>query len=350
VQSNRKRRLAWLSIILALSVLAAACGDDDDDGGSAEASGGSEQDGGSASGEINISGSSTVLPITQAVGEAFMGENSDATVNVDGPGTGDGFELFCNGETDISDASRQIEDDEAATCQENGVDYVELKVGFDGITVMTNPANDAVECLSFADLYALIGPESEGFNNWSDAQDLATQLGSQTEFPDEELTLVGPGPESGTYDSFIEIALSGIAEEQGVPEDQAESTRPDYQQSADDNQIISGIEGADFSLGWVGFAYAQQAGEGVKELQVSAEPNGDCVAPDHDTIADESYPLSRSLYIYVSKTAITDNSAVVPFVDFYLDGLTDYVEGAGYVALPEDQVSETQTAWTEGQG
>jgi phosphate transport system substrate-binding protein len=349
VQSNRKRRLAWLSIILAFSVLAAACGDDDDDS-SATDSGSEDSGGGSASGEVNISGSSTVLPITQAVGEAFQEENSDATVNVDGPGTGDGFELFCNGETDISDASRPIEDDEAATCEENGVEYVELKIGFDGLTVMTNPANDAIECLSFADLYALIGPESEGFNNWSDAQDLATQLGSQTQFPDEELTLVGPGPESGTYDSFIEIALSDIAEAQGVPEDQAETTRPDYQQSADDNQIISGIEGADFSLGWVGFAYAQEAGEGVKELQVSAEPNGECVAPDHDTIADGSYPLSRELFIYVSKSAITDNEAVVPFVDFYLDGLSDFVEGAGYVALPEDQVTATQSAWTEGQG
>jgi phosphate transport system substrate-binding protein len=350
VQLIKRRRLAWLSIILAFSVLAAACGDDDDDS-SATDSGSEDSGGGSASGEINISGSSTVLPITQAVGEAFQEENSDATVNVDGPGTGDGFQLFCEGQTDISDASRQIKDEEAATCQENGVEYVELAIGFDGITVMTNPNNDAVECLSFADLYALIGPESEGFDKWSDAQSLATELGSQTQLPDEDLTLVGPGPESGTYDSFIEIALQGIGEDdRGLSEDEAKTTRPDYEQSADDNQIISGIEGADFSLGWVGFAYAQQAGEGVTELQVSAEPNGDCVAPESDTIQDGSYPLSRTLYVYVSKSSITDNAAVVPFIDFYLDGLTDYVEGAGYVALPDDQATETQTAWTEGQG
>jgi phosphate transport system substrate-binding protein len=345
---KKRRRLAWLSIILAFSVLAAACGDDDDDGGGSDTESGAEDGGGgSASGEINISGSSTVLPITQAVGEAFQEENSDATVNVDGPGTGDGFTLFCNGETDISDASRQIEEEEASACEENGVEYVELQVAFDGLTVMTNPNNGDVECLNFQDLYALIGPESEGFSSWSDAQDLATELGSQTQLPDADLTLVGPGPESGTYDSFIEIALADIAEERGQPDD---ASRPDYEQSADDNQIISGIEGSDTSLGWVGFAYAEEAGEGVKELQVSAEPNGECVAPSAETIADGSYPLSRSLYIYVSQTAMADNAAVVPFVDFYLEGLTEYVEGAGYVALPEDQAAETQSAWTEGQG
>jgi phosphate transport system substrate-binding protein len=350
VQSIRKRRLAWLSIILAFSVVAAACGDDDDDAGGSDTEAASEDGGGSASGEVNVSGSSTVQPITQAAGEAFMAENSDATVNVDGPGTGDGFTLFCNGETDISDASRQIEEEEIAACEENGVEYVELQVAFDGLTVMTNPNNSDVESLNFQDLYALIGPESEGFNNWSDAQDLATELGSQTQFPDAELTLVGPGPESGTYDSFIEIALSDIAEEQGVPEEQVESTRPDYEQSADDNQIISGIEGSDTSLGWVGFAFAEEAGEGVTEIPIAADPSSDPVAPSAETIADGSYPLSRSLYIYVSTTAITDNPAVVPFVDFYLEGLTEFVEGVGYVPLPDDLVSETQTAWTEGQG
>jgi phosphate transport system substrate-binding protein len=349
VQSNRKRRLAWLSIILAFSVLAAACGgDDDDDSATGDDSGGAG--GGSASGEVNVSGSSTVQPVTQAAGEAFMAENGDATVNVDGPGTGDGFTLFCNGETDISDASRPIEEEEIAACEENGVEYVELEIAFDGLTVMTNPNNSDVESLNFQDLYALIGPESEGFNNWSDAQDLATELGSQTQLPDAELTLVGPGPESGTYDSFIEIALSDIAEEQGVPEEQVESTRPDYEQSADDNQIISGIEGSDTSLGWVGFAFAEEAGEGVKEIPIAADPSSEAVAPSAETIADGSYPLSRSLYIYVSQTAIADNPAVVPFVDFYLEGLTGFVEGVGYVPLPEDQAAETESAWTEGQG
>jgi phosphate transport system substrate-binding protein len=347
VQLTKKRRLAWLSIILAVGMLAAACGDDDDDGGGSETGSGGETSG-DVSGEINVSGSSTVQPITTAAAEAFMGENADTSITVDGPGTGDGFELFCNGETDISDASRAIEEDEIATCEENGIEYIELQVGYDGMAVMTNPNNsEAPECLSFADLYALIGPESEGFDNWSDAQDLATQLGSDTEFPDQPLDLIGPGPESGTYDSFIEIALTGIAEEQGLPEDQLETTRPDYQQSPDDNQIIAGIEGSDTSLGWVGFAFAEEAGDGVTEIPVSEEPGGECVAPTAEAISDGSYPLSRPLYIYVSAASAEENAAVAPFVDFYLAGLTGFVEDTGYVAQPDDQTTEVTTRWED---
>ena len=342
MQSKTQRRLACLSIVLSLGLVAAACGGDDDD--TASDTGDASGEAGAASGEVNVSGSSTVLPISTAAGEAFMAENGDATVNVDGPGTGDGFELFCNGETDISDASRPIDDEEAALCEENGVEYVELQVANDGMAVMTNP-NNSVECLSFADLYALIGPESEGFSTWADAEPIASELGSSTEFPDATLDLTGPGTESGTYDSFVEVVLTPIAEERGVPEDQAESTRPDYDASPDDNVIIQNIESSDTSLGWVGFAYAEEAGEGVTEIPVSAEPGSDCVEPSAETISDGSYPLSRPLFIYVSSAAAEENGAVAPFVDFYLENLTEFVEGAGYVALPDEQVSEVITAW-----
>jgi phosphate transport system substrate-binding protein len=342
VQSKTQRRLACLSIVLSLGLVAAACGGDDDD--TASDTGDASGEAGAASGEVNVSGSSTVLPISTAAGEAFMAENGDATVNVDGPGTGDGFELFCNGETDISDASRPIDDEEAALCEENGVEYVELQVANDGMAVMTNP-NNSVECLSFADLYALIGPESEGFSTWADAEPIASELGSSTEFPDATLDLTGPGTESGTYDSFVEVVLTPIAEERGVPEDQAESTRPDYDASPDDNVIIQNIESSDTSLGWVGFAYAEEAGEGVTEIPVSAEPGSDCVEPSAETISDGTYPLSRPLFIYVSSAAAEENGAVAPFVDFYLENLTEFVEGAGYVALPDEQVSEVITAW-----
>ena len=342
MQSKTQRRLACLSIVLSLGLVAAACGGDDDD--TASDTGDASGEAGAASGEVNVSGSSTVLPISTAAGEAFMAENGDATVNVDGPGTGDGFELFCNGETDISDASRPIDDEEAALCEENGVEYVELQVANDGMAVMTNP-NNSVECLSFADLYALIGPESEGFSTWADAEPIASELGSSTEFPDVTLDLTGPGTESGTYDSFVEVVLTPIAEERGVPEDQAESTRPDYDASPDDNVIIQNIESSDTSLGWVGFAYAEEAGEGVTEIPVSAEPGSDCVEPSAETISDGTYPLSRPLFIYVSSAAAEENGAVAPFVDFYLENLTEFVEGAGYVALPDEQVSEVITAW-----
>jgi phosphate transport system substrate-binding protein len=302
------------------------------------------------SGEVDVTGSSTVEPISTAVAELFQEENGDVTVNVDGPGTGDGFEQFCNGDADITDASRAIEQEEADACQQNGVEYIELKVGFDGLSVLTNPANEDVTCLTFADLYALVGPESEGVGNWSDAQALATELGSTTELPDASLDITAPGEESGTYDSFIELALGDIAEERvaagSISEDQAETTRPDYQASADDNVIIEGIEGSDTSLGWVGFAFAENAGDQVKEIEVDG---GDgCVAPSADAIADGSYPLSRPLFIYVNKAEAVDNAAVAAYVDFYLseEGITS-VEEVGYVALPDDQLSDTATAWED---
>ncbi|MGH9112885.1 MAG: substrate-binding domain-containing protein [Acidimicrobiales bacterium] len=346
MQSIKKRRLAWLSVILAFSLTAAACGDDDDDAGTDTGTGtGSEPEGGDVSGSINISGSSTVEPISSLAAEAFSAENERVDLAVDGPGTGDGFEQFCNGEIDISDASRAIEDEEIATCEQNGIEYVELLVAFDGMAVMTSANNEsAPECLSFADLWALIGSESEGFANWSDGAEIATALGSTTELPDESLDLTGPGTESGTYDSFIELALEGPAEERGLPEDQW-TTRTDYESNSDDNVIISNIEASDNSLGWVGFAFAEEAGDQITEIPISAEPGGDCVEPTADTIADGTYPLSRPLYIYVNAANADDNPALAPFVDFYLAGLSGFVEEGGYVLLPDDVASETVAAW-----
>jgi phosphate transport system substrate-binding protein len=342
VESTKHRRLAWLSVILAFGLIAAACGDDDDD---SEAGGDTEEDGGGGdvSGSINISGSSTVEPISSLAAEAFQAENGDVDIAVDGPGTGDGFELFCGGQTDISDASRAIADDEIALCEENGIEYVELQVAYDGMSVLTSPDNDqAPECLSFADLYALVGPEAEGFANWSDAQAIATELGSTTTLPDAELVLTGPGTESGTYDSFIEIALADIAEERGQD---PETTRTDYASSADDNTIVSNIEASPTSLGWVGFAFAEEAGDAVVEIPISAEPGGDCVEPSAETISDQSYPLSRPLFIYVNTANVEENGALGPFVDFYLENLAEFVEGGGYVTMPDDQVEATLSAW-----
>jgi phosphate transport system substrate-binding protein len=343
VQSTKQRRLAWLSIILALGMIAAACGDDDDDTAAGSDSG--SEGGGDVSGSINISGSSTVEPITSLAAEAFATENEGVDIAVDGPGTGDGFELFCNGEIDISDASRPIDEEEIASCETNGVEYIELQVAYDGMAVMTSASNEsAPECLSFADLWALIGSESEGFENWSDGTEIAAALGSTTELPDVPLELTGPGTESGTYDSFVELALEGPGEERGLPEDQW-TTRTDYESNADDNVIISNIEASDTSLGWVGFAFAEEAGDEVTEIPVSAEPGGDCVEPTAETISDQSYPLSRPLFIYVSSANAEDNAALAPFVDFYLANLTEFVEEGGYVTMPDDQVEATTTAW-----
>ena len=295
------------------------------------------------SGTIIVSGSSTVEPISTGVAELLKESNPDFNYTITGPGTGDGFKTFCKGETDISDASRKIKDEEAATCTAAGIEYVELQIAYDGITVMTSPENSAVECLSFADLYALIGPESTGFAKWSDAQALGTELGTKLTYPDASVDITGPGEESGTFDSFVELVIAGIAGDRGKDA----TTRPDYVASANDNAIVEGIAGSASSLGWVGFAFAEENADKVKELGVSKEPGGDCIVPSAETIADGTYPISRSLYIYVNKAKAGSNPAVAAYVDFYLaDGtISTVLETVPYVNLPADVLAATVTAW-----
>jgi phosphate transport system substrate-binding protein len=217
------------------------------------------------------------------------------------------------------------------------------------MTVMTNPANSSVTCLSFADLYALIGPESTGFKKWSDAQALAKELGSNTTFPDGDLAITGPGEESGTYDSFVEIALDKIADPRGKidPATKHTATRPDYTASPNDNTIIEGITASPTSLGWVGFAYAEENKDKVSEIQVAKDPNGTCVAPSAETIADASYPLSRTLYLYVNKAKAAANPAVAAYVDYYLaEGtISTVLETVPYVNLPADKLTESRSTW-----
>lgn len=354
---KRWRVLAALLAVFAL-VLAACGGDDDDDDAAGDGTAtegttdGGASNGGDLSGEVVISGSSTVEPISSLVGELFSAENPDVAVRVDGPGTGDGFQLFCDGQTDISDASRAIKDEEAQACADAGIEYIELKVGIDGLSVITNPNNDAIDCLTFEQLYGLIGPESEGFDNWSAANSLITEIGGTGDLPDAPLEITAPGEESGTYDSFIEIVLAGIAEarvEAGtITEDQAGTTRPDYSSQANDNAIIEGIAGTDTSLGWVGFAFADQNRDSVKLLGVDG---GDgCVDPTPETIADGTYPIARPLFIYVNKAKATENPAVAAFVDFYMsDTGYESVAEADYVQLDDAAWQETVGVW-EGAG
>ena len=212
---------------------------------------------------------------------------------------------------------------------------------------MTNPANDAVECLNFNDLYALIGPEAEGVDNWTDAATRRRASWARPpSCPTPTLDITAPGTESGTYDAFVELALGDPSEARleagAITEDQVETIRTDYSSQADDNAIIAGIEGSDSSFGWVGFAFAEGAGDSIKEIEIDG---GDgCVAPSIETIADGSYPLSRSLYIYVSAASAEENAAVAEFVDFYLtdESLGALVEEAGYVPLPDDRAATTQ--------
>lgn len=334
----RTRALAAVVAVVALAT--AACG-----GSAGNPAGGS---GGGLTGSIAISGSSTVEPISSLVAEKFQSANPDVSVSVNGPGTTDGFALFCNGETDISDASRPIEEEEIAACEENGIDFVELEVAIDGITVITSPENTAVECLGFEDLYALLGPESEGFERWSDAEPLAEELGSRhLPYPDEPLVITAPGEESGTWGSFIEIALEGIGEERGL-EDVA--TRPDYQSSPNDNVIVEGIAGSPSSLGWVGFAYYEQTQGATRAIPIDGG-DGECVEATPETISNGSYPLARDLFIYVNTDKAERDEALAAFVDFYLsdEGLASVGE-VGYVDQPDEAIARSIEAWSDTTG
>ncbi len=209
----------------------------------------------------------------------------------------------------------------------------------------------APECLDTEAVYALVGPESTGFGNWSDAASLAEELGSAyaADLPDTSLSITGPGEESGTYDTFVEFVVEGIAEERGLAEEEW-AMRPDYTSSPNDNVIIEGIEGSPDSLGWVGYAFYQENQDRVRAISI-ADDSGNCVEPTAETIAAGEYPYSRPLFIYVN-TAMAggDNPVIADFVEFYL-GDEGYaaVADAGYVQLTEDAWAETATAW-EGSG
>lgn len=291
-------------------------------------------------GSVVVSGSSTVEPITIRVAELF--NDRDPTVNmlVDGPGTGDGFELFCDGETDINDASSRIEPEQIEACAANGIEFIELPIGNDGIAVMTSDSNTRIDCLALADIYALVGPESTGFDRWSDADELATELGGRSGLPDIGLSVIGPGEESGTFVSLVELVIEDFSEEREQPA----TTRADYQASADDNVILQGVQGSPTALGWAGFAFARDA-EGIRMLEVDG---GDgCVAPSDESIASGGYPISRPLYLYVNADKVDSNPALVDFVDFYLsDAGIGSVGEVGYVGLSSESLAATRDRWS----
>ena len=299
--------------------------------------GGASGDGGS----VFVSGSSTVEPVSVFVAELFNDEvDGSVEITVEGPGTGDGFKKFCEGETDINDASSKIRPEQIAECESAGIEFVELSIGNDGITLMTNAANDAVACLNLGDIYGLLGPESQGIDNWADANALASELGGSGDLPSIDLAINGPGEESGTYSSFVELALEDLAEERGQEAD----TRPDYGSSPNDKVIIQGVQGFDTSLGWVGFAFAREA-QDIKVLEVDG---GDgCVEPTNESIADNSYPLSRPLFIYVNKNKADESEALTAYVDYYLEIAEEAVLDEGYVPLAEADLDATRARWDD---
>jgi phosphate transport system substrate-binding protein len=299
--------------MLALGV--AACGDDDDDNG-----GGGGGGGGDLSGSIRIDGSSTVGPFAQAAAEEFQGQNPGVKVTVGIAGTGGGFEKFCAGETDISDASRPIEDDEAAVCKKNGVSYKEVQVANDGISVTTN-TNMKVDCLTTEQLKKL----------WNKGSKVTSLSQIDSSLPDTKLSLYGPGTDSGTFDFFTD-EING---EEGV-------SRTDYQPSEDDNVLVQGVEGSDGGLGYFGFSYYEQNQDSLN--LVGVDDGSGCVKPSVDTIQSGDYkPLSRPLFMYPSEKAMK-KPEVKAFMDYVVENYDSIAEASQIVAMNQQQAQKATSA------
>jgi phosphate transport system substrate-binding protein len=267
---------------------------------------------------IAIDGSSTVFPITEAMAEEFQIANPGIQITVGVAGTGGGFEKFCAGETDVSNASRPIEADEIEACEQGGVEFIELPVAYDALSVVVNAQNDWVECLTTEELKKIWEPTAQGqVTNWSQVRD---------GFPDQEITLYGPGTDSGTFDYFTD-AING---EEGA-------SRGDYTASEDDNVIVQGVTNDAGALGYFGLAYYEENKDSLKIVTIDDgdAANGDgCITPSAATVDDSTYqPLARPLFIYVKKEALS-RPEVQNFVNYYLDSANkELVTEVGYVPL-----------------
>ena len=310
----------FVALILsaALAVAAPACGGAEE---AAPASAGQTTAPATAklSGTIEIDGSSTVFPVSEAVAEEFHKVHPDVRVNVGVSGTGGGFKRFTVGEIDISDASRPIRDNEAAVAQENGIEYYPLRVAVDGLSVMVSPDNDFVECLSTEQLKMIWEPGST-VEKWSDVD---------PGWPDGKIALYGPDTDSGTFDYFTEEVMG-----------EAQLSRADYTASADDNVLVQGIAGGKYSLGYFGYAYYQ---ENMDKLKLVAVDSGNgCTLPTSESIENGSYsPLSRPLFIYVSAASM-ERPEVKAFVEFYLDNAAELSQEVGYIRLGDAEYASNR--------
>jgi phosphate transport system substrate-binding protein len=276
---------------------------------------GSEE--GVLAGPIEIDGSSTVYPISEAVAEEFQRENQGTRVAVGVSGTGGGFKRFCAGETDISNASRPIKDSEAEDCDRNGVRFTEVRVAWDGLSIVTNPSNDFVACMTTDELKRVWEPGST-INNWSQVRN---------GFPDKDLKLYGPGTDSGTFDYFTEAIVG-----------EEDASRPDYTASEDDNVLVQGVEGDPGALGYFGFAYYEENADRLKLLGVDG--GAGCIQPSVETIENQTYaPLSRPLFIYVSDRGLV-KPQVEAFVEYHLQQGAELVRSVGYIPLQPEQYAE----------
>jgi phosphate transport system substrate-binding protein len=311
------RPLTLAAAALAVAVLAAGCGRSDSGTAAASPSPTAED----LSGRIEVDGSSTVGPFVTAGAETFQQQNPGVQVTVGISGTGGGFERFCAGETDISDASRPIKDDEEVpVCQQNGIEYTELQVANDGIAVVVNNENDWVDCLTVEQLKKIWEPGSK-VQSWQDVD---------ASFPDEKLTLAGPGTDSGTFD-FFTSEING----------EEDASRSDYQATEDDNVIVQAVEGDKGGLGYFGLSYYEQNQGNLKDVAVDSG-NG-CVVPSTETVQDGSYtPLSRPLFVYVKNDSLA-KPEVEAFVQYLLENGRTVAESALFVPLTDKQAQESMS-------
>ncbi len=279
--------------------------------------GGAGGDATTLSGSVQIDGSSTVFPIAEAIAEEFQIANGGVRVTVGVSGSGGGFKRFCAGETDISNASRPIRESEIEACEAAGIGFTQLSVAWDGLSIIANPANEFLTCLTTAELQRIWGPNST-VRTWRDVR---------PSWPAEQIRLYGPGTDSGTFDYFTET----INGESGA-------SRPDFQASEDDNILVQGVSGDRYALGYFGYAYYAENAERLK--LVAVDGGSGCVLPTHETIESGTYaPLSRPLFVYVSHRAL-ERHEVRAYVDFMLEEAAVLVPATGYNAMTAEQYAE----------
>jgi phosphate transport system substrate-binding protein len=282
------------------------------------------------SGTVKIDGSSTVYPITEAVAEEFQKANPGVKVTAAFAGTGGGFKKFCAGETDMNDASRPIKPSSGDTadakseqtlCKEAGIDYVELGIATDGLSVLVNPQNTWVDCLTTAELKKM----------WDTGSTVKTWADVRAGWPADPIKLFGPGADSGTFDYFTEV-ING----------KAKQSRSDYTQSEDDNALVTGIAGDKNALGYFGFAYYEENKDKIKIVPIDS--GSGCITPSQETIAGGTYkPLSRPLFIYPSLKALK-RPEFAAFVQYYLDNVNTYVDEIGYIEATADVLQKSKDA------
>ena len=331
---TKPRRLATLALTGALAV--AACG-----GGASTAPSTVPLSGASTapstvplSGTITIDGSSTVYPITELVAEEFQLANPGVQVPVAFSGTGGGFKKFCVGETDINDASRPIkaqDEAEGLACVTNGVEYVELQVAIDGLTVVVNPDNDFATCLTVEELATIYGPDSPENLLWSDVNPA---------FPAEPVERYMPGADSGTFDYFTE-EING----------ETDAATTFATQSEDDNTLVTGVAGDTYAIAFFGYAYYVENTDKLKAVEVDGGSAFGCVAPTAQTINDNTYaPLSRPIFIYPDVGKAKERQELKAFVDYYLENTNAFSAEVGYISLPDDLLAAEKAEWAAAVG